>query len=217
MSKMSLVFLGLAFLCGATAQAAGTVAAIVERASGTDGAVQQMELLEEGRVIELGAGGTVTIGYPSSCLRETITGGRITIGREKSDVENGRREVQKVDCDGGQMVRASNQSDDVAGAVFRKGRFETQPLPDPDWVLYGVSPVIRLSKTVQSVRIERLDKVEDTLEVPVSGSWVDLEAQGIRLKPSAMYAISVGGRPYIIKVSPSAVPGAPMLSRLIVL
>lgn len=196
---------------------AGKISAIVENITGAAKGVQQMDLLEEGQTIELPAGAEVTLGYLRSCVRETITGGRVTIGVEKSAVENGKRQSEEVDCDGGQIVRTSQRTDDVAGAVFRKGNFEKAPLPKPDWVLFGLSPVIRLSVAAKMLRIERLDAIEDPIEVPVNGTWVDLEAHGIKFAPSGLYAISSGARPYIIKVSPLAEPDAPMLSRLIVM
>lgn len=197
------------------ADAAGAISAIVEKASGAG--VQQMDLLEEGQVIKLANDAKIVLGYLRSCVRETITGGTVTIGAKKSQVVNGTRRAEEVHCDARKIVRTSTRNDEVAGAVFRKGDFKRKPLPKPDWVLFGVSPVIRLSNSVTTIRIERLDKIEDTIKIPVKGQWVDLAAIGIRLAPSGTYAVSTGSRPYIIKVSPLAEPGAPMLSRLIVM
>lgn len=197
--------------------AAGGISAIVEQVAGPDAGVQQMDLLEEGQVIKLGPGGSITIGYLRSCVREIIVGGEVTIGLEGSKVKDGLRRKEEVDCDAGQVVRLSKQSDDVAGAVFRKGNFDRKPLPKPDWVSFGTSPFVRLSQETKTVRIERLDKIEDTITVPVKGDWVDLKAQGIKLEPSGVYAMSGGAKPFIVKVSPLAEPGAPVLSRLVVL
>ena len=90
-------------------------------------------------------------------------------------------------------------------------------MPKPDWVLFGTSPFVRFSKAATTVRIERLDKTEDTITVPVDGDWVDLKSQGITLEPSGLYAMSGGAKPFIVKVSPLAEPGATVLSRLVVL
>ena len=202
----------------AIAEAAGAISAIVEKTVGAAGSVHQMDLLAEGQVIKLPKKARIVLGYPQSCVREIITGGTVTIGARKSRVANGVLKTEKVSCHAGKIVRAeTRQAGEVAGAVFRKGNFKRKPLPKADWVLYGVSPVIRLSKRAKTIRIERLDKVEDTLKIPVNGEWVDLAAAGIRLEPSGTYAVSIGSRPYIIKVSPRAQPGAPMLSRLIVM
>lgn len=215
--KFLLVAAALLFTPG-IADAAGAISAIVEKASGTDSGVRQMDLLVEGQVIKLPKKARIVLGYLQSCVRETITGGTVTIGASKSRVVNGKLETQRVNCDAGQIVRAeTKEAGEVAGTVFRKGNFARKPLPKPDWVLFGVSPVIRLSKKVKTIRIERLDKIEDILKIPVTGEWVDFAAAGIRLEPTGTYAVSIGSRPYIIKISPLAEPGAPMLSRLIVM
>lgn len=217
MKPKALLVLASLLLLPAQTAAAGEVSAIVEQVGGPDSGVYEMDLLEAGQVIKLGPGSSMTLGYLRSCVREIIIGGDVTIGAESSKVVNGLRRKEEVDCDGGQLVRTSQQSDDVAGAVFRKGNFERKTLPKPDWTLFGVGPFIRLSKAGGTVQIERLDKVEDTIKVPVKGDWVDLEAKGIKLEPSGVYAMSSGNRPVVVKVSPLAEPGAPILSRLIVM
>jgi hypothetical protein len=215
-SKALLVLASMLILPVQTA-ASGEISAIVEQVGGPDSGVHEMDLLEEGQVIKLPAGASMTVGYLRSCVREIIVGGEVTVGKEASKVVGGVRRKEDVDCDGGQLVRNSKQSDDVAGAVFRKGNFERKALPKPDWTLFGVSPFIRLSKAGGTLKIERLDKVEDTIKIPIKGDRIDLEAKGIKLEPSGVYAMSSGKRPVVVKVSPLAEPGAPILSRLIVM
>lgn len=195
---------------------AGEISAIVEHVSTSDVGVQPMETLEEGRVIELGDNSTLTLGYLRSCIRETITGGKVTVGLEESRVENGKRSAEEVDCDGGSAIKSSKRGDEVAGAVFRKGNNRRKKLPKPQWTLYGTDPVLRLSKPTKRIVIERLDKEgHGPIDIAVNGALLDLSKVGVQLDPGGLYAISDGKARYVLKVSPLAVPEAPLLSRLI--
>ncbi len=195
---------------------AAEIAAIVEEVSDPAAGVAPMDLVEEGRVIKLPGGAKLVLGYFVSCIRETITGGSVTVGAEKSAVEGGSRQAKEVDCDGGRLLRTGSQSSDVAGAVFRKGNTKIPPLPKPDVTLFGVSPLIRLSAPARKIQIQRLDKKgESEIGVPVKGPLVDTAKAGVKLEPGGLYAISSGETAYIIKISPLAEPNAPVLSRLV--
>ena len=195
---------------------AGEISAIVEYMSTSDVGVQPMEILEEGRVIELGDNSTLTLGYLRSCIRETITGGKVTVGLEESKVENGKRLVEEVDCDGGSVIKSSKRGDEVVGAVYRKGDTRRKKLPKPQWTLYGTDPVLRLSKPTKRIVIERLDKEgHGLIDLAVNGVLIDLSKVGVQLDPGGLYAISDGKTRYVLKVSPLAVPEAPLLSRFI--
>jgi len=54
-------------------------AAIVEDASGSL-TVGLFDVLKEGDEVDLGESSTLTLGYFSSCISETITGGRVIVG-----------------------------------------------------------------------------------------------------------------------------------------
>ena len=204
-----------ALLFPLTVAVAGEPAAIVEDVSDTSSGVQQMDILMEGRVIELGSDTTLTLGYLRSCIRETITGGSVTVGQNDSKVKNGARQAEEVDCDGGLVVKSSKRGAEVVGAVFRKGKTR-KPLPKPSWTLYSTSPFLRLSKPSARIRIVRLDRDgEKPIDLAVEGFLVDLSKIGVQLDPGGLYAISDDLETYILKVSPLAVPEAPLLSRLI--
>lgn len=212
----ALLLLVAAAVCLPSSARAAEIAAIVEDVSDPGAGVAPMDLVEEGRVIKLPGGAKLVLGYFVSCVRETITGGTVTVGAEKSAVEGGDRKAKEIDCDGGRVLRSSGASSDVAGAVFRKGNTEIPPLPKPDLTLFGVSPLIRLSAPAQKIQIQRLDKKgEDEIGVPVSGLLVDTAKAGVELEPGGLYAISSGDTAYIIKISPLAEPDAPVLSRLV--
>lgn len=203
------------FLLSITGMAwASEPAAIVESVNAPSANLQQMDFLDEGRVIALKDGERLTLGYLSSCVREHITGGKVTVGVDKSKVEGGTRKAEDVDCDGARVVRVKSRSADVAGAVFRKGKWD-EPLPKPNWTAFSVSPLFRLTPIAKSVRIERIDKVSPIVEVPISSGWADFAKAGVKLAPSGLYEVTAGDVSLILQISPLAQPDAPLLSRIV--
>src|SRR5687768_1072514 len=81
---------------------AGEISAIVEEAPARSG-LTPMDYVEAGRVVQLGKGDTLILGYLSSCLREVIDGGSVRIGPEQSEVVGGKVTRTKIDCAGGGM------------------------------------------------------------------------------------------------------------------
>jgi hypothetical protein len=195
---------------------AAEIVAIVEEIGDPAADVAPMDLLEEGRRIDLSEGVVLVIGYLRSCRRETITGGQVTVGAEESTVEGGTREAVEVNCDGGRIVRSSGAASEALGAVFRKGADGRPPLPKPDITLFGVSPLVRLSAPADTIRILRLDAGDaEMVEVPAAGLLVDFAEIGPPLEPGGLYAVSSGSVGHIVKVSPLAEEDAPLLSRLL--
>ncbi|GAH36650.1 unnamed protein product, partial [marine sediment metagenome] len=77
--------LGALALAGAVAVASAAAAdpidvALVEGLTGSSPGVEYMDYVRAGQVIRLGPHQTIELSYMSSCLRETITGGTVTIG-----------------------------------------------------------------------------------------------------------------------------------------
>ena len=197
---------------------AGEPAAIVEEVSDPSSGVQHMDILQEGRVIRLSQNAILTLGYLRSCVRETIVGGKVTVGRNTSRIENGKRQTETVDCDGKPLAEPSRHGAEVAGAAFRKTKTRRRKLPKPNWTLHSTMPVLRLSDPSKQVIIERLDTDgELSIKLTPKGQAVDLSKAGIKLDPGGLYAMSVGTKRYVIKVSPLAIPEAPLLSRLIIM
>ena len=108
-----------AFLGSQTARAGGPVA-IVEEVSGTVGGIELLQYVDSGRAIKLGATGMVVLGYLNSCVRETIKGGSVTVGREKSTVLGGKVSRERVECDGGNMRLTPEQRSKSSVVVFRR-------------------------------------------------------------------------------------------------
>ena len=79
-------------------------AALVESVSGKSLDVQPMDYVRVGQTIRLGPYGTIVLSYKSSCVREMITGGIVTIGTEHSYVRSGEIRRLGGPCDTGRMV-----------------------------------------------------------------------------------------------------------------
>jgi hypothetical protein len=102
-----------------TAAAAGSIeAALVESVSGKSSGVEFMDYVKAGQIIRLGPHETIVLNYMDSCVRETITGGTVTVGTNSSEVRSG--EVTRISgqCAGGKMQLTGAQSI-IGGRAFR--------------------------------------------------------------------------------------------------
>src|SRR6516165_11155951 len=75
----ALVFAGVAAFAS-VAPANPSEVAVVESISGNSSGVEFMDYLHLGQVIRLNNRETLVLSYKASCLRETITGGTVTVG-----------------------------------------------------------------------------------------------------------------------------------------
>jgi hypothetical protein len=91
--------------------------ALIERLTGPSQRVELMTYAHVGQVIRLSADQTMVLSYRDSCIRETVTGGTITIGTEQSEVRSAvRLERIQINCDPGK-VDVTHQ--DIGGKPFR--------------------------------------------------------------------------------------------------
>jgi hypothetical protein len=198
------------------AAVSGEPVAIVEDLSGDAGSLQVMDYVEEGRVIKLGGGAVLTLGYFESCAQEVITGGVVTVGSKQSRVDGGRLERRQVECDGGKLQLTEAQGKESGLMVFRKGTKKTGALPKPERTLYGSSPVIVAPSKNAGVTISRLDRPETEIEQMAQGGVVDLASAGLRLSPGGIYQVESDGHVVVFKIDAFAEPGmTPLVSRLI--
>ena len=182
--------------------------------------LQFMDLLEQGRVIKLGDGQSVTLGYIRSCTREIISGGTITVGRDKSNVAGGAIERELVDCDGGDLQPSAGQLQTAGAIVFRKAPTKGGNKPKPQRILYGVSPLIRFlgdqTPTSVTILLERLDGKKDRYTIKITNSVIDLSDKNIMLEPGGLYVATAGDRKVVFRISPVASrTGGSVLGRLL--
>jgi len=197
--------------------------AIVEDVQGAVKDVQVFDYLAAGTQVQLPPRGVLVLGYLKSCARETITGGKVTIGTDQSAVEGGQVKRETVECDGGRMQLTTAQAAKSGVMVFRG-----QPKPaapsaqQPQLTIYGVSPIVTAAHA-ERLEIKRLDATgQAPLDVPVAkpkpgrSVVVDLAKQNVALAPGGTYQVSADGRSVVFKVDPGAKPGAqPAVGRLV--
>lgn len=97
----------------------------IERAPGSG--VAFMDTVQPDQVIELGTTGVLVLSYFESCVRETIYGGRVVVGRARSAVAGGRVDSTIVDCQGATPVITADLGE--AGAAVKR----VTPFDPEDW------------------------------------------------------------------------------------
>jgi hypothetical protein len=209
-------------VAGSVAAAAPVQVALVEDVTGNPAGVEFMDYLETGKIIELGPRDTIVLGYMSSCLRETITGGTVTVGTDQSEVQGAKVARTKVACDAGKMVLATDQAGQFGGRIFRSAPANISARDsNPQLTLYGRSPIVEL-KAPGTLSIERIDQPSERYDVDVRtehllhGRFYDFAKWGGNLAAGGIYRGSWGGQEIVFKIDPHAKPGnTPILGRLL--
>jgi hypothetical protein len=202
---------------GAGVSSAPLQVALVEDLSGHPAGVQLMDYLEAGQVIRLGAKDKIVLTYLRSCVRETITGGVVTVGVDQSDIQAGTLERAKMRCDGARMLRAA-EAGPAAGTVFRGAPPHALK---PQFTLFGASPVLEVHSPGTLV-IERLDQrgerhvIDIGKEQLAHGPFYDLADAGKALPAGGTYRADFAGQEFVFKVDGDASPGkTAIVSRLL--
>jgi hypothetical protein len=190
--------------------------AIIEDIAAPSTEIEFMDYLFPGQVINLKRGETVILGYLQSCLRESIVGGHIVVGREQSKVKNGSIKRERVECAGSAMTLSPKQSGKSLVLLLRAPS-SSLAMPKPSIEVFGRSPIIKLITGNGKISIERLDRYENVIDLTATKDYVDLHSTGQSLKPGGLYRARSGGRTVVFKINPLARSGAkPVIARLIV-
>lgn len=203
LSGMAALLVGGGALSAATQQdPEAEPSAIVEdikAASVTD--VDFMDFLYEGMEIELADDESLTLSYLASCRIEEITGGKVTVGKLKSEVSSPIPiVVTAVDCDGGGIVPTERQGEDVAAITFRQG-----PMSDEDPVrINSTTPLFAFSEPVDELTVEPVDESMAPLKVSVGGTRLDFIEKNLSLKPGLVYRATTGEQSVLIRIAPNA-------------
>jgi hypothetical protein len=219
---MKSLFAAIIALVGSTGLAAAqTPVAVVEDVQGKVTGVEFMDYVVPGKVIKLGPGGTVVLGYLKSCRRETISGvGTVIVGAEESMVHLGDIKAGKVQCDPGQSQLITREVGESAATVVRSVNEARRPA-SPQLTLYGLSPLVETTGRGKLV-VERLDVKGERYDVDLTaasvtrGKFYDFAKTSTTLKPGGTYAASLGSRRMVFLVDRQAEPGAtPIIGRLV--
>jgi hypothetical protein len=209
---------------GLTGSAAAQVpVAIVEELQGKVDGVEFMDYVAPGKVIKLGSKDIVVLGYMKSCWRETIKGGTVIVGTEKSMVHLGDIQRVKVDCDVSEIQLSDREATQSAGSAFRNLNSDqrTATPATPQLTLYGLSPIVEVGSGGILI-IERIDAPGERYIVPlgsnslVQGRFYDLAKAKKSLTAGGTYAASLGSRKSTFKIDSHAMPGStPIIGRLL--
>lgn len=220
MLRLSMMLLKMA---GSVALAAAPRApvAVIESMTGELPGIHFMDYLDPGQVIRLTPRDTIVVGYMRTCWQETITGGTVTVGTEQSEVLGGRVERSRTHCDGGRMLLTSEHDDVSAGSSFRAPPKSPPGRPQPEFTLYGRSPIIEV-KPNGTLVVERLDQPGERHEIKLAAdrltqsAFIDLAQAGIVLAPGGVYRATAGEREMVFQIDPDAAVGdRPIIGRLV--
>jgi hypothetical protein len=203
---------------------AQSLVAIVEDVRGGPPGVEFMDYVETGKVIQLAPNGRLVLSYLKSCFRETINGGKVTIGTGWSEVAGGRVDRTQVACDGGKMALTYEVASKSGASVFRDiHRIEQPPSPiqmRPQFILHGLSPVVEVKRGT-TVVIERVDKAGERYEIPGTGrphrgTFYDFADDQKQLVAAGVYKATIGTSQVMFQVDADAKPGkTPLAGRLL--
>lgn len=220
MMRRSIVRIIGLFLClvwPLITHAATRPSAIVEEIHNARTPIAALDYVRSGQVITLGPSGSLILDYLSSCIRERIEGGLVTVGETQSVVSGGEVKRLRVQCDGGAFQLTSAMAQQSAGMVFRGyDATKSKNLPSPQITLYGTSPVVKLARAGGILEIRRIDQFEQTVALPMQRAAEDLAALGVSLTPGGLYQAQAQGRGITFKIDLEASAGAgPVVSRLL--
>jgi len=193
--------------------------ALVEDVKSASADVEFMDYVGTGQVIKLAPGDVLVLSYLKSCEHETITGGTVHIGSDKSDVEGGRIVRTKVPCNGRNMKLSPAQANASAASSFRLQNAAFEP------TVYALPPVIQIPKIgtagSRTLVIERKNRPSERFAVELdeslaNGGLYDLAKTDTRLRRGAFYTATLGSRTFTFKVDAKAKTGkTPVVSRLL--
>jgi hypothetical protein len=214
----------LAMVAAATPAAARAAAplvptALVEDIQSSAAGVEFMDYVGSGQVIKLAPGDRLVLSYLKSCEHETITGGTVVVGAQRSEVQNGHVLRAKVPCDGGKMRLNAQEASQSAAGAFRLQSADITP------ALYARTPVIQLPRRLaaenRTLLIQRLDRRGEqytiTLdETAAAAGFYDLAKSRVALTRGAAYEASIGAHKLTFLIDAKAKSGpAPIVSRLL--
>jgi hypothetical protein len=193
--------------------------ALVEDVKSANADIAFMDYVGPGQVIKLAPGDVLVLSYLKSCEHETITGGTVVVGLQRSEVQGGEIVRAKVPCDGGKMRLTAQQANASAASAFRLQSADIEP------TLYARAPAVQLPKSLgadeRTLRIDRTDRRGERLSFKLDDSVVtagfyDLAKMKVKLARGAIYEASIGARKVTFLVDAKAKSGpAPIVSRLL--
>lgn len=175
---------------------------------------QIMDFVSPGMKIQLNTNESLVLGYLNSCIQESIDGGFVTVGDEKSVVVGGKVTRRQLTCGGNTKISATRNKKGDAGAVVFRNKNNAKRTK-AEYEVYGVSPIIFLTANSDEVLITRLDGKGRIHNFSVEKNFVDLAKKGLKLRRNFIYRLEAGKRTTTFKVSAKARRKVPLLGRLL--
>ena len=193
--------------------------ALVEDVKSTTADVEFMDYVGNRQVVKLGPSDVLVLSYLKSCEHETITGGTVVVGSERSDVQGGQVVRTKVPCDGGNIQLSAQQADQSAASSFRLQSAATVKM------LYARAPMVQLPRPLANddrvLVIGRTDVPGETHRFNISDAMIgarffDLATTNLSLAPGATYDATIGSHKVSFRIDPNvASASTPIVSRLL--
>jgi hypothetical protein len=193
--------------------------ALVEEVKSASAGIEFMDYVGAGQVIKLEASDVLVLSYLKSCEHETITGGTVRVGSEKSEVDGGKVVRSKVPCNGGHMNLSQQQANASGASSYRLQTAHFEP------TVYALPPVIQIPKLRsddgRTLVIERMKRPRERFAIEIDesltgGGFYDLAKTDARLRRGALYSATLGSRKVTFKVDGKAKTGnTPVISRLL--
>src|SRR5262245_8232346 len=164
--------------------------ALVEDVKSAYADIEFMDYVGAGQVIELEPSDVLVLSYLQSCEHETITGGTVRVGSEKSDVDGGTIVRSKVPCNGGHMKLTRQQANASGASSYRLQTAHFEP------TVYALPPVIQIpklrSRDNRTLIIERTNRPSERFLVEIDeslagGGFYNLAQTNTRLRRGAVY------------------------------
>jgi hypothetical protein len=193
--------------------------ALVEDVKSASADIEFMDYVGAGQVIKLAPNDVLVLSYLKSCEHETIAGGTVRVGSEKSEVDGGKIVRTKVPCNGGNMKLSQQQANASGASSYRLQNAHFEP------TVYALPPVIQIPKLrngdTRTLVIERTSRPSERFALEIddslaAGGFYDLAKTDTRLRRGALYTATLGSRKFTFKVDAKAKTGnAPVISRLL--
>ena len=214
---MNRKLISLKFILAASISASWVEAepvALIEEINAKGSKFQIMDFLNTGTKIQLNTNGSLVLGYLNSCIQESIGGGSVTIGEEKSIVVGGQVTRKQLTCGGNAKISETKNKKGDAGAVVFRNKNNAK-VAKAEQEVYGVSPLIFLTVSSNEIFITRLDGRGKRHKLNVKNSFADLAKSGLKLRRNFIYRLESGNRSTTFKVSAKARRKVPLLGRLL--
>lgn len=193
--------------------------ALVEDVKSAGAGVEFMDYVGSGQIIKLAPHDTLVLSYLQSCEQETITGGTVVVGAERSDIKGGQVVRSTAPCDGGKVRLSEAEASKSAASAFRVQSAGTEI------TLYALAPAVAFPKTLPSADrtlvIRRVDRPGESHAIKLSDAsaaigFYDLAKANLNLTRGGTYMASLGGQNVPFRIDPDARSGpAPIASRLL--